>query len=42
MRIEDYYSSIVGNGRRNVPTYSEVRRDLSKVLEAQYGFVGRF
>ena len=42
MRIQDYYSAIVGGGRRNVPTYSEVRRDLAKAIEAQYGFAARF
>ncbi len=37
MKIQEYYSSIIRRGTRNVPTFGEARRDLAQTtLDARY------
>ena len=35
MRIQQYYSQIVSQGRRGTPTYKEAKRDLASVATTQ-------
>jgi hypothetical protein len=35
MRIQQYYSQIVSQGRRGTPTYKEAKRDLASVITSQ-------
>ncbi|MDA0270422.1 MAG: hypothetical protein O2798_03150 [Chloroflexi bacterium] len=37
MRINEYYSRIVRDGRRGAPTIQEARADYRRTLEAQLG-----
>lgn len=41
MRIERYYTALLGSSRRSVvaPTISEARKDLNRAIEAQIAIV---